>query len=164
MHGVAEFKGFTLVELVLTLVLVGILSVSAIGLFATSDSYTARTVADRFLAQARFAQQVALARAADTVTPIGLSVTRSGNTVSLSVTTGGLPAIREINASGVVIRRKTSGTSACGGGTASNFTLQFDRRGNLNPAVNNLICIDGQQTIAICISPLGYAYEAVCDT
>jgi len=157
-------RGFTLVELLLTLVLLGILAVSAIGLFSTRDSYTARAAADLLLSQARLAQQTALAQAADASIGIALSVTRVTDNLTVSVTAAGFNSQRDTNARGVVVSHKTSGTTACGGGSDSNFTLQFDGSGNLTSGVHNLICITGQQTIPLCITPQGYAYEAVCES
>ena len=159
-------SGFTLVELVLTIVILAILSVLAIGLFASKDSYTARATADQILAQARLAQQVALGRSLNINT--SFTVARSGDSLTLSVTQDTYSSIRNADAQSVTVSWKEAGTTACGGGSTADFTVQFDRNGDaLSPGgnpVNTLVCVVGSQTIPICISSLGYAYEGVCDS
>jgi len=159
-------SGFTLVELVLTLVLIAVLAVSAMALFASKDSYTARTTVDKILAQARLAQQVALGRSLEINT--NFNVSRSGDSLTLSVIQDTYSSIRNADAQSVTVSWKDAGTTACGGGSATDFTVQFDRNGDAlspggNPA-NTLICVVGSQTIPICISSLGSAYEGVCDS
>ncbi len=158
--------GFTLVELVLTLVLISILAASAMALFASKDAYTARTTADQILAQARLAQQVALGRSLNINT--SFTVARSGDSLTLSVTQDTYSSIRNADAQAVTVSWKEAGTTACGGGSTADFTVQFDREGDaLSPGgnpVNTLICVVGSQTIPVCISSLGYAYEGVCDS
>ncbi len=156
--------GFTLVELILVLILISVLAVSAIGLFATKGGYTARTTADLILAQAQLAQQVALGRTLST--NVSFSVSRSSDDMTLAVTQGAFSSTRTTDVQDVVVRWKESATSSCTGGSTSDFTVQFDRRGDAyspggNP-VNTLICVVGNQTFPICISSLGYAYEGLC--
>ncbi len=160
-------RGFTLVEVVLTLLLVSIISVLGIGLFASKDSYTNRTVADQILSQARLAQQVALGRSIDTTT--SFTVTKTSDAILLRIEQGSYQEERTLDGiSGNSIFWKDSGTTSCGGGSSSNFTLTFNREGDATSpggnATNTLICISGSQTIPICISPLGFAYEGVCDS
>ncbi|WP_020406370.1 prepilin-type N-terminal cleavage/methylation domain-containing protein [Hahella ganghwensis] len=158
--------GFTLVELVLVLILTSVLAASAIGLFATKDGYTARTTADLILAQARLAQQVALGRSLSS--NVSFSVSRSGDDLTLAVTQSPYSSIRDADVQGVTVSWKESSTASCSGGSSSDFTVQFDRRGDATSpggnAVDTLICVVGNRTIPICISSLGYAYEGVCES
>lgn len=55
-------RGFTLVELVLVIVLVGVLSAVAIGRFAGPDVFEARAYADQLQAALRSAQKTAIAQ------------------------------------------------------------------------------------------------------
>ncbi|OZG70849.1 type II secretory pathway pseudopilin PulG [Hahella sp. CCB-MM4] len=158
--------GFTLVELILVLILISVLAVSAIGLFSTKGGYTARTTADLILAQARVAQQVALGRAL--ASNVSFSVSRSSDEMTLGVTQDSFSSSRTTDVQDVTVSWKESGTTSCTGGSTSDFTMQFNRNGDAfspggNP-VNTLICVVGSQTIPICISSLGYAYEGLCDS
>ena len=162
-----EGHGFTLIEVVLTLVLIGVLGFASIGLFASKDRYLARTVADQLLSQARLAQQVALATAADSGSAVNLQLSRTADEITSRVNSGDFDSQRSFDANGVVVSLKTSGTTACGGGSDSDFTLEFDGNGNLtgdHTDLHLLICTSGQLTIPICITPQGYAYEAVCES
>jgi MSHA pilin protein MshC len=53
-------RGFTLVELVAIIVVLGILSISVVSKFSTTGSFAERTVRDRIVAIARYAQQRAM--------------------------------------------------------------------------------------------------------
>jgi MSHA pilin protein MshC len=53
-------KGFTLVELVTTMILIGILAVTALPRFFGPSSYSAYSLRSEFLAELRLAQQLAL--------------------------------------------------------------------------------------------------------
>ena len=64
-------KGFTLVELVIALVLVGILSALGVGLLVSPGAYSASAARDQFLSSALLAQKQALA---DTSTTYALSI------------------------------------------------------------------------------------------
>ena len=53
-------KGFTLIELIVVIILISILSAVGIGLFSSSDQYSARLASDRWLAGLRLAQRLSL--------------------------------------------------------------------------------------------------------
>ncbi|MBI4808359.1 MAG: prepilin-type N-terminal cleavage/methylation domain-containing protein [Nitrosomonadales bacterium] len=54
-------RGFTLVELITVIVLVGIISVVALPRFASNDAFRARATADQVAAALRYAQKTAIA-------------------------------------------------------------------------------------------------------
>ena len=162
-------RGFTLVELVLTLILVSILAALGIGLFSTKDSFVAKTVTDQIIAHARLAQQVALGRhVSDTsgnLIDTRLILSQSGNDLKLDVSQGNYASTQRIDAQTIAISWKTSGTTSCGDGTSlssSAFILNFDQ--SADTVGNALICIQGQRDIAVCITRLGFAYEGVCES
>lgn len=55
-------SGFTLVELIVVILLIGILSVSAIPRFFSDDSFKARGVADELITSIRHTQRLSMAR------------------------------------------------------------------------------------------------------
>ena len=160
--------GFTIVELVLTLVLVGIVAAIGIGRLTSRDSYEVKAVADQILAHAHLAQRVALGRHAfSSGVPVNttLSLNRSGNQVLSSVSQANYqPEQAELDARTVTVRVKTSGTNVCGGGqtlSSGSFALTYDQAGDTGS--NTLICVAGNYTVPICITRLGYAYEGECE-
>lgn len=63
--GVAHHSGFTLVELVVILIVVGVLAVAAIPRFVDRQSFDARGFYDQALSMARYGQKVAIASHTD---------------------------------------------------------------------------------------------------
>ncbi|MBU6952852.1 prepilin-type N-terminal cleavage/methylation domain-containing protein [Hahella sp. HN01] len=159
-------SGFTMIEMIMVMILLGILSVTAISLFATRDAYSARVVADQILSQARLAEQIALGRRAASTTTLTLSL--SGSDFSGVVAQGGYVSQRDVDASGVSINWSQSATTSCAG-SALPATITFNQDGDvINPATsgttNTLICVSGDTVYPICVTTLGYAYEGFCES
>ncbi len=66
-------QGFTLTELVIVLLILGILSAVGIGLFASSGNYSTLLARDQFIASALLAQKRALANT-DESNPVSLTL------------------------------------------------------------------------------------------
>lgn len=108
-------RGFTLVELVLVIVLLGILSAVGMSLFVRSDAFSALAARDRFIAFAHVAQKRALAD--------------SGSSSSLILT----------------IAQSTSSWTLSLSQNSSILVTDTLERGSLTLALNGTAMTDGQQ-------------------
>ncbi|MCB1644174.1 MAG: prepilin-type N-terminal cleavage/methylation domain-containing protein [Pseudomonadales bacterium] len=162
-------KGFTVIELVVTLVLISIVSVTAYSRWFDTSSFDATTLRSGVLSAARVAQRIALSHATAVVT---LTVSRSGDQYTASVTeTIGSVSQTAFSAS---IVTDTAVTASAGGSTqtlSSSVPLQltFDSLGNVTAVVLGAVTTTGSQgvqlvtgSLPLCVSPVGYAHEGNC--
>ncbi|PIE44077.1 MAG: hypothetical protein CSA50_02095 [Gammaproteobacteria bacterium] len=166
-------KGFTLIELIAVIIILGILSRVPIGLFATTDSVEANIVKNQLLASLRSAQQLALSR--QNLTATG-SVAMNMNLVSgnwvFSTTYHDATSPDAVTFDVVEIKNRNttlrySSSHFSGGCTAmaaaTSLTVEFDGNGNVKTGDRLRICIVGDQAINVCVASSGFAYEgAVC--
>ena len=171
--GERRLQGFTIVELVAVLLLLGVLSTFAMSRVMSGSSYSPAFVAQEVVAMTRFAQGVAMSRRDAAVT------------VELDVV-GGDWRFRVLADDGAIVRSLreqrtetkdaaisvTSGadTIALGGGNA--FVVAFDGLGNVVSAVSGVTSLDpslglaflvtGAATFEVCVGPTGHAYRNVC--
>jgi len=166
-----RLSGFTLIEMVAVLVLLGILSAVAFPRFATFDSYRDRVFRDTLLTSLRLAQRTALSHNSATV----------DWRLNRSAAQNWLYAL-DINSaqqmSEILVSDQTivySASLSAGGNIAGNLalsntlTLRYDQSGNLiwandgtsSGALNSSMQLtaNGQQ---LCISLTGFAYEGTC--
>ena len=133
-------SGFSLVELVTVLVILGIVAVVALPRFAGQGGFAERAAQDQIIAAARYAQQLAMARGAtDTVALI-----LKGN--SLQVAIDGAPTVLP-------------------GGTASSRTFEHVAISDatlvytaLGEATATTLTITGEASRQVCIESTGYAH------
>lgn len=170
--------GFTIIEIIVVIAVVGILSALVMSRFLRSDSYNAIIARDQVLSMARAAQQKALGR-----DDIELSITPSGNNLDIDISdsTGSIQTasvdVRSVAFSGDVNEldscADTAGTDAVTG--AAPFVLRFDRLGDLQeggvtgatgfPATVSSgarLCINNTAVMSVCWSAAGYAYPGDC--
>ncbi len=162
-------SGFTLIELVMVLVVIGILSVTAAGMFASRGDFASTLVKDQLLDKLRLTQQISLARQTGN---LSLVIDESAGQWRLrvldSAAADSILLSQTMDQNGTSIHTSNSNFSAsCASlpsvAGASPLTLNFDRRGNLNPAsANRRICVTGGNTYELCVSSAGYAYEGSC--
>lgn len=174
--------GFTLVELVIILVLIGIVGAVIIPRFIGSSAFESRSAQAGLISTIRTAQQAALGR----------------DNVSFRINTVGNDWQFQTMANAVEIRAFTTpldsltletGSAASSSDTCStapgdfdigvdtDFQLSFDRLGNLvsftndgttelatAPAFNGVrICLNNNVDLSVCVSRAGYAYAGDCD-
>ena len=161
--------GFTLIELISVIVILGILATTSLGLFSKKESFEARVVANQLIASLHLGQQLALSRENQPAgVPVSVIISQTGSEWSfgiwdLDASVAGNLAFdsASVERSDTVLRVSTADfTSSCTSLPASNsFTISYDSDGNLSGAGRTRLCVVGEQTIQICITSLGFAYE-----
>ncbi len=140
-----RLSGFTLVELVIVLVLIGILSALGVGLFA------GRTAFSPLLAQQQLASAVVLAQQA------GLAGNGSN---SLTIAQGADDFVFTVGAS--VFRIARAGTSISAPSLSPPLTITFDGLGEPDTTGDTQFIISGDSTYRVCLSSLGAVYGGSC--
>lgn len=157
-------NGFTLIELITVIILLGILSAFAISRFPSSQSYSSAIIKNQLIASARLAQQTSLSRASSTANVL-LTVSEILGQWNLVVSNSdalGTSYTAQVDRKNEQVRFGTNLAAACSALTAAPLVITFDGDGNRIPAQNLRICIDSVTDIELCISPSGYAYEGTC--
>lgn len=164
--------GFTLIELIMVMMLLGLLSAVAIGLLPTTEQYNARLAADKWLTFFRLGQRMALIKQnASALMHVQISENTSLWDALLSQGTQTLQSA-QLEREGVVVKiSSTNFTAACSALPNVTFpqSFYFDGDGNhvtstRSPITNNVrICfVGGEASQELCLSPSGFAYASTC--
>lgn len=154
-------KGFTLIELIMVIILLGVLSVFAMSRFSSGQSYSAVIVKNQLLAALRLSQQTALSRSSSNQNVV-LTITSLGGNWTFVTSGGGENFTSQIEAGTEQIRFGTNFASACSSLSALPLAISFDGDGNRLPQSNLRMCIDSDIDYELCISSSGYTYEGAC--
>lgn len=140
MDGSKQQTGFTLIELVTVIVILGLLAVVMIPRFLAPSNFESRTTADTLISSLRQAQQLAMSKAPNA--NVTVTTDNSNKRIRISYNEGGLNTI-DVSISPNI--------------TITNATIPYRKNGEAN--------IGGQQTILIspnprnvCIEATGYAH------
>lgn len=156
-------QGFTLIELITVIILLGILSAFAVSRFPSSQSYSTNIITNQFIASARLAQQTALSRSSVAIAShTTLNVSGSAGNWDIAVTSGLLSYESQVDQGNEQVRFGADLSAACTSLSSAPLTITFDGDGNRVPAQNLRVCIDSVVDVELCISPSGYVYEASC--
>jgi MSHA pilin protein MshC len=157
-------QGFTLIELITVIILLGILSAFAMSRFPSSQSYSTTIINNQLIASLRLAQQTALSRSSvDSINRTQLKITGDGENWRLVVSSGSLTYDAQVGREDEKIYFGSDLGANCSGLTpATPLTVTFDGNGNRVPSENLRVCIDASTDIELCISASGYAYEGSC--
>ncbi len=163
-------RGFTIVELIVVLVLLGVLSVTAFSRFVKPSAFAPGIVIHALVLEARAAQQLATSRADAVVT---LRVDRSGDDWRLRLETDVDGVLREerVGAANTTLAA-VSGAASGTVDASSPLILRFDARGDLaavligaaagDPALGISLSLSGDSAREACVYPSGYATDATC--
>ena len=166
-------QGFTLIELITVIILLGILSAFAVSRFSSSQSYSTVVIKNQIIASARLAQQTAMSRSsvnsASSVGQTQLQITGDTNNWFLNITSGPINYNAQVERDNEQVHYGTDFSASCSALTAATATpliLNFDGDGNKAPSSALRVCIDTPSASVaskeLCISPSGYAYEGAC--
>ena len=157
----ANQQGFTLIELVMVIIVLGILSYGAMGLFATRDAFTPAIVSNQFISSARLAQQAALARQVGD--PVRLVINQTSDRIQFDVIQGALTlSSQSVDRDNSRINFSILAISGSCGALSTSFpvTVTFDRNGNTG--ANTHVCVSGEADLKLCIASTGYAHASAC--
>ncbi|WP_369612889.1 Tfp pilus assembly protein FimT/FimU [Marinobacter sp. RI1] len=139
-------SGFTLVELVMVIILIGVLSALGVGLFARSSAFSPLLATQQLESATLLAQQAALA---GNTTQNTLTVTSTSSEYLFTV------GSRE------PFRIDSGGTSLSV--TGATFPITFDYFGRPETSGNTVqFTFSGESTFRVCLSPLGAIYRGPC--
>lgn len=147
-------SGFTLVELVITLILVGILSALGIGLLASPSDYSPGAAQDQLISSALLAQKRALANTSGTTT---LTLEQSDSAWVFRVDQNGT-SYPERKAAREGAELRIDGSSF-GNGSRD---FQFGPNGHLVSGGNIRFEFSSTSVHKACLSSLGFAYPREC--
>ena len=143
---VPRLSGFTLVELVMVIILIGVLSALGIGLFASRSAFSPLLATQQLASATLLAQQAALA---GNTTQNTLTVTSTSSEFLFTV------GSRE------PFRIDSGGTSLSV--TGATFPITFDYFGRPETSGNTVqFTFSGESTFRVCLSPLGAIYRGPC--
>jgi len=145
-------QGFTLVELVIVIVLIGILGVNVTTRFFSGSSFSDRKVADELIEAIRYAQHLAMSRSGDILTSGNIRVVTTATSYTVEQILGAtITAIPNPNRSGnysVTIPADTRLTAQ---------TIIFNGLGR--PAASTSITVGNKSKFTITVeSETGYAH------
>ena len=150
-------KGFTLIELIMVMVVLGILSVSASSLFSSKSSYVTLIAKDQLISMSLFAQQSALAQQQVVIV---LCVSQTSDDWVFEV--------RETNCSTgdiflqSIVERENATLLQDALAFASPQTFTYNKSASLSGGNNIQFLFLGDSDREVCLSSTGYAYSGVC--
>lgn len=166
-------RGFTFIELVTVIALLGIIAVVALPRLIGADAFGAEEVARQFIAGARLAQQQAMAHTNGTV---ALDVARDSTGYRYSVTLSDAGATQTLfsaqakfaNVNVNVVAGALNAAIAVGQALHFTFAPRSDlsavtlggTAGSINGGV--ALTVDGQRQSLLCVAASGYAHRGTC--
>ena len=161
-------QGFTVVELVVVIILLSILSATALSRFSKPDVFAASALANTLTAQIHFAAQAAQTRS----TPVTVNVVQAGGLLVMQVVSAAV-IIREADASlaNVSLSLTNSGTDYPVSDGAV-WQMTFRGKGDLvaasldadvfDPDMGITAHFSGDTERFLCVQPIGYVSAQAC--
>ncbi|WP_237132963.1 prepilin-type N-terminal cleavage/methylation domain-containing protein [Pseudohongiella sp. O18] len=178
MHKNSPEAGFTITEIVIVIVLVGIIAALGMSRILRSDTYNAIIVRDQVVSLSRSAQQRAIGRS-----DVVLTLRPVGSNLEVEVEDdNGVMQRATLGLDSVLLSADVNELDSCGSTTGSTtlttsneLVFEFDELGDLlrggvtgSPGypvtVTNgaRLCIDNDPLMSVCWSTSGYAYVGDC--
>ena len=151
-------RGFTLVELVAVISLLGVVLAIISSRFALVDPFDQRIGEDGVLSLLRKTQQSAFG-----VENVSVTIETSGSNVVFSqIVSGAARTARSFPTNEVAITAGSVGSGTACGSISSTITSIFDSAGEIETVDDDgfPICLNGESSL--CISPAGFAHEGAC--
>ncbi|MEZ5561264.1 MAG: prepilin-type N-terminal cleavage/methylation domain-containing protein [Pseudomonadales bacterium] len=162
--------GFTMVELVVVVILLSILSVTAISRFVKPSAFAPGIVTQALVSEARFAQQLAMARH-DAVVTLVLDRAATDWRVRVLTDVDGVVRTERVESANTDLF-VTSGAANGNLSAATPLVVGFGHSGDLtsvvvgatpgDPDAGVSLVVSGDSNRQICIYPSGYANDASC--
>lgn len=150
-------SGFTLVELVMVIILIGILSVLGVGLFAGRSAFSPLLVTQQLASATLLTQQSALAGNGGNA----VSISQSGDRLVFDAGGTRFSIARE----GATLAYRLGSGGAYTTVPASGFGVSFDAMGRISTPVSRQAIdfrITGDSQYDMCLSALGAVYTGAC--
>ncbi|MGB1091865.1 MAG: pilus assembly FimT family protein [Oceanobacter sp.] len=154
--------GFTMVEMILVITLLGILSAFATSRFASQSDYSAREIEQHWLSVLRQARQLGLSRADQS--NVTLTIRKQGGVWISEITAPeGETLSSQLDASGLTVHLGSGNNNgACSSLPSTPFSLSLDGNGQLSPFSNQRLCVTSDPVINLCISASGHVFSGFC--
>ena len=150
-------SGFTLVELIVIIILVGVLSAMILPRLSLRSTFDERVIKDELINVARFAQQLAMMRGRGYTVRYHIDNSQSHYGIQIRQGAGPFNWITHPNTEPFPINFPS------GVGTApNNIVITFDALGNVVGNLSQTITITGAGSVTICIESSGYSREGGC--
>lgn len=148
-------KGFTLIELVMVIVLLGLLSYGGISLFTARSEYSTFVAKDLLISQALLAQQIALGNSS-AANPVSLNISNTGDVWRFGIQKVGVtnPTPVSVESDGNTLQ--IDGITLGSGGSQ---TFTWTNGAVLSDGNDHVIRFAGENSFSVCLSSQGYAYE-----
>ena len=142
-NGPKKYGGFTIVEMVIVIIILGIIAIYASSKLTESEPFAVSAGQDQLISGARYAQQVAM------MSGPGANVTLSVNATNFEIAVGGTP-----------ISLPSGGTSESlpSGVTATAATVSYTSLGETSVA-SIITLTSGSESRQVCIETSGYAHD-----
>jgi len=166
--------GFTLVELIVVIALLGVLTVFAASRMIGSDSFTPSMASQQTIALVRLAQQHAQSRQDVTISFVLDWYSDDWRFRVISDRSGTPKTLREttLESRNLVIQITNDGSSETLGPAAS-LTLDFNGRGgvdsgtmvatSIDPDTGIALAFSGDSVHLVCVGSSGYGYRGACE-
>lgn len=150
-------KGFTMIELIMVIVVLGVLSVSASSLFSSKSTYVTFIAKDQLISMALLAQQAALAQQNTTIV---LCISQTSDEWTFEVratncTTGDIYVQSTAERANANLFQDALAFSS-----PQSFT--YNTSASLASGANVLFRFDGDSDEELCLASTGYAYSGFC--
>jgi len=146
-------RGFTLVELIVVMIVLGVIAVTVLPRFADRSAFETRGFVDQTLATLQYARKVAVASGRN----VCVSASSGGNTLTMSMATArGAPSA--CVGSNVVSNPAAKWRTYSGTNYGSALSTTFGGDGAATSVASFVVSVSGVSTYTIVVESTGYAH------